>query len=1493
MTTRRPDVDESALDRAVVKILAGPPGERSRGTGTLVAPGLVLTALHVVADRFQDPPRLVPEGTIELTFVKAGLKATATVVEGCFDPDEDWVLLRFEADIGLVPAPVGTLGEDERGPAAEFRTFGFPNENKGPGLAYFGYVADPATRYAGSGAGPRKPAGAPAILLRCDAARGDDIAGLSGGPCFVDGALVGLIRSTLTDPDELSKGHLYACPLAVIVARIGDKLPLVDPYRGLPGLPHRDLPGAPFRYLERYTEADAEIFFGRGRSLRKLYSSLMSDDAPPAVLLFGGTGVGKSSFLDAGLVPRLRAHREPLYVRRDADNGLAATLTAALEHALGQAAATAAPVDPVTMGEPPKPPARPAGLWRALEQARGKPVIVLLDQVEEAYTRPRAGGGDAELDELATWLTAMLGDPATRPRGRIVLSFRKEWLAEIRARLSGRSLSFSETFLHRLGAAGVDEIDEIVLGPESTDRIRKKWQIEVSRDLPAAIRNDLLSDAESPVAPTLQIVMSRMFDAVKDSDDRSLSVALYLKLKTAGLLFRDFIPQQIQLLSPQHAPLVASGLVDDVLEYHTTEIETAGEHDVQDVQQRYRHAGNGSNNGDTLVTALLEDLKRVKLLTDPSSPTLSPAAPAGPADASPAPGVAPGKRIRLVHDTLAPLVRARLRASGAPGARARRALERLAPGREGQESGRLLESQDLRVVELGRHGMRALSGPEETLVTASRSRRRQLRGLALLGGLATVIVGVLLAGLWIRSRDAERDRASTVAQSRARAAFDRAQRERDPVTALLWACRAVELAQSTDPMLPVYVARAQHLFAEGPVMTTRVSRLPVRAAALDDTWTTFALRDAGGAVHAVKVNLSCPAKRAEPLRDVEIQAQGGRLGPDVAVSPGGQWVAATDVMGAESQPYTALLWSAEDGKEVLRAPLMPACAPLFFDGPAGVGCCGFASAAERAKGTYSTWPVARREASWTPLESGTQAKSPGCEGRHLGRPGEGMALPGMPSDTPDGLHRSPLTFPITWTASDGRTATLGEDGTVRVARSTPIPELSVKLSPAERPPLHVRKVPGAQELTIASEQGAISVWSLVGTPAQRPEIRLPVATSGPNPGFDADSPYDVQPGGGRIVVALAPTQRTKGALPFSIELHDSGAKEPRRLRLRVGGTGKVDALLAGSDTEPVTVLYTPEGQTSRIVGRWDKGDALTPFLSVPASLAAAERLELTRSGAWVVGVRDRALDIGVPGCDNSYSVLPRFSFRSKFERDLALTILHEATRLEATFGDATFARIDAQIGPPSSSAAGGGGWVALISIPAAATISPSDGPKQTARTPFLLPAGDETAGVLAFSASAGLVASIAREDNTMQLGRDPRLVGVYSTTTGVLVARLRHPDGIAAALFSDSGDSLWTVDWTLTAQRFFLGERSLPASCGGAGGPPCAPSWLKDLATFVSSYRVKDPVVALEAGGEGVSFFEPNWTFGAARDDFMARLRASAAASDRGAQHVLRQIEGK
>ena len=105
-----------------------------------------------------------------------------------------------------------------------------------------------------------------------------------------------------------------------------------NPEFGLPRLPQGVLPESPFRHLHWFTDKDAEVFFGRGYQVRELYDEIIDPAGSPIVLLYGASGVGKSSLLDAGVVPRLEAGGQIVrYRRRDEKKGLLGTLRDALQ----------------------------------------------------------------------------------------------------------------------------------------------------------------------------------------------------------------------------------------------------------------------------------------------------------------------------------------------------------------------------------------------------------------------------------------------------------------------------------------------------------------------------------------------------------------------------------------------------------------------------------------------------------------------------------------------------------------------------------------------------------------------------------------------------------------------------------------------------------------------------------------------------------------------------------------------------------------------------------------------------------------------------------------------------------------------------------------------------------------------------------------------------------------------------------------------------------
>lgn len=147
----------------------------------------------------------------------------------------------------------------------------------------------------------------------------------------------------------------------------------------------------PYVGLRPFTAAEQPFFFGRRSETRIVAANLF---ATPLTVFYGPSAVGKSSVLQAGVIPHLR--REPktavLYFRDWQHDDYLARLKAGCIDAITVAGAPAPDIDP----------ALPLDLWidAALEQFRGQ-LHLLLDQFEEYLLYHPDGSATAFDGELA------------------------------------------------------------------------------------------------------------------------------------------------------------------------------------------------------------------------------------------------------------------------------------------------------------------------------------------------------------------------------------------------------------------------------------------------------------------------------------------------------------------------------------------------------------------------------------------------------------------------------------------------------------------------------------------------------------------------------------------------------------------------------------------------------------------------------------------------------------------------------------------------------------------------------------------------------------------------------------------------------------------------------------------------------------------------------------------------------------------------------------
>ncbi|MFM8332134.1 MAG: CHAT domain-containing protein [Candidatus Methylumidiphilus sp.] len=381
-----------------------------------------------------------------------------------------------------------------------------------------------------------------------------------------------------------------------------------DPLRDLP-LPKTTRPKDPFHLglLQGYDSPHAPAFFGRRAIIRQLYDQLASAETQPIALFCGQSGVGKSSVLAAGLLPRLGKHfSEPVHLRRPPQTGL----VAALIEAIGPGA---------TLAE----------AWRGREQRDGKPLLVVLDQMEELLLNLASG---SEWQSLLAALEDLFQTPEHWPQGKLLLGLRKEWLAELEQGLRDHRLPFEKmTLLQRLGK---DDIQAIF------DGAAREYGLRLTpANLPERIAAELLTDPDSPVAPTLQILLSQLWqDATRtDLHHPQFTEEQYETLRRQGLHLQDFLDRELAELNRQHPAWHRSDLALDVLNAHTTDLDFAAERAEQDLQRHFPR--------------LAQELPKV-LAYFKDRFLLAEAARQG-RDA--------GRATRLVHDTLAPLVRRKWR----------------------------------------------------------------------------------------------------------------------------------------------------------------------------------------------------------------------------------------------------------------------------------------------------------------------------------------------------------------------------------------------------------------------------------------------------------------------------------------------------------------------------------------------------------------------------------------------------------------------------------------------------------------------------------------------------------------------------------------------------------------------------------------------------------------------------------------------------------------
>lgn len=318
----------------------------------------------------------------------------------------------------------------------------------------------------------------------------------------------------------------------------------------------------PYVGLQPYTEKERDFFFGRERDQRVIASNLY---AASITVLYGASGVGKSSVLMAGVVPMLRTKaRTAVVVFRDWQRP--DFLTALKNECLNRVAQVKnkpleTPLD-IPLDE----------LLLRLGQEFGGTILLLLDQFEEYFLyHPESEANNSFDSEFAR---AVNRDDVD---ANFLVALREDGLSKLdrfRARIP--NLMGNLLRLKHLDAAAAEDAIRKPLAAYNDLLEKEETEVTIEDGLVNTIidqvRSGYVSLAPSAGAgqthelegdstietPFLQLVLTRLWDQELGNASRSLRQETLLKLGGAREIVRTHLDDVMQRLEPLEQKLCAS-----------------------------------------------------------------------------------------------------------------------------------------------------------------------------------------------------------------------------------------------------------------------------------------------------------------------------------------------------------------------------------------------------------------------------------------------------------------------------------------------------------------------------------------------------------------------------------------------------------------------------------------------------------------------------------------------------------------------------------------------------------------------------------------------------------------------------------------------------------------------------------------------------------------------------------------------------------------------
>jgi len=282
--------------------------------------------------------------------------------------------------------------------------------------------------------------------------------------------------------------------------------------------PPPPLPSTPYKFLDYFTSTDVRIFFGRDSESTQLARLILSHSL---TVLFGRAGVGKTSLIMAGVMPKMQEEDYITAYSRLLDDPVQAIMVAVAQ-------AAGHDIEPVSDSAD-------ISLRLFLERLlpAGTRLVVFVDQFEELFVRLGQEYRDRFAQALSRCLESELLDI------RFLLIMREDFLGDLAELKEHLPDIFYNSF--RLRNMTEDQAEAAIVEPA------KAFGLAFKRDLVDALLTDLYFDGIEP--SQLQIICSQLYEDLSP-DRRTFTLSSYQSLGGARAILANYLDAVLKRFNP-------------------------------------------------------------------------------------------------------------------------------------------------------------------------------------------------------------------------------------------------------------------------------------------------------------------------------------------------------------------------------------------------------------------------------------------------------------------------------------------------------------------------------------------------------------------------------------------------------------------------------------------------------------------------------------------------------------------------------------------------------------------------------------------------------------------------------------------------------------------------------------------------------------------------------------------------------------------------------